>query len=108
MDDVVAGLAEQHAELWGVIAGLDEASWRLPSRCEGGDVADVVLHMAQTEELAVASLEDRFGDATLALARGPAGDVDEGAAKAGGRGRGPARAGGGGPGGGPPPAAGGG
>src|SRR4051812_19768265 len=82
MDDVLAGLAEQHAELWEVIDDLDEASWRLPSRCEGWDVADVVLHMAQTEELAVASLEDRFGDATLALARGPAGDVDEGAAMA--------------------------
>lgn len=60
MQDVTGALAEQHAELWGLIAGLDEERWHLPSRCEGWDVADVVLHLAQTDEMALASLTGRL------------------------------------------------
>ena len=59
--EVTDALAEQHAELWGLIADLDDEGWHRPSRCEGWDVADVVLHVAQTDEMAVASLDGRLG-----------------------------------------------
>ena len=31
MDDIIAELAEQHAELSGLLAGLDESEWQRPS-----------------------------------------------------------------------------
>src|ERR1700677_4614482 len=55
MDPVVAALADQQAELAGLLGGLGEDGWSAPTRCEGWVVADVVLHLAQTDELAVAS-----------------------------------------------------
>jgi uncharacterized protein (TIGR03084 family) len=79
--DVVAALVEQHAELDGLLSGLDGADWDRASRCEGWSVADVVLHLAQTDELATASLEGRFAEASgLGLSPGAsAATVDEGA-----------------------------
>jgi uncharacterized protein (TIGR03084 family) len=46
-------------------------------------VADVVLHLAQTDEMALASVTGRFPEFAEAVARswGDAGDVDEGAAR---------------------------
>src|SRR4029078_1999816 len=46
------------------------------------DVADVLLHVAQTNEMAIASVEDRYGEYLASVARSlsnPAPDVDEGA-----------------------------
>lgn len=84
MDKVVAALSAQQDDLTEMVAGLDEAGWSLPSRCEGWTVSDVVLHLAQTNELAIASLEDRYDDATAALAGDTAAaggmTVDDGAA----------------------------
>lgn len=81
MDEVLLALAAQHAELDRLIGQLDEASWHRPSRCTGWDVADVVLHLAQTDELAVASAEGRFDEGFAAFVAGlaPTADVDEGA-----------------------------
>jgi len=81
VDAVVAALTEQQAELSGLLADLDERDWQRPSRCEGWTVADVVLHLAQTDEMARASLRGRFADAVAELAGGvgPAASVDEGA-----------------------------
>lgn len=75
-------LAAQQAELTALLDGLDDDGWRRPTRCEGWDVADVVLHLAQTNEMAIRSATDRFADATAELARGlpPTFDVDAGAA----------------------------
>jgi uncharacterized protein (TIGR03084 family) len=56
VDALLADLAAQHAELAGVLAGLDAAGWDAPSRCAGWSVSDVVLHLAQTDEMALASL----------------------------------------------------
>lgn len=82
MDDIVAALAEQQAELLGLLADLDEAGWQRPSRCEGWTVADVVLHVAQTNEMAIASANGTFADYLTEVGRnvGPASDVDDGAA----------------------------
>jgi uncharacterized protein (TIGR03084 family) len=82
MDEIVAALVEQQEELESLLATLDEDGWARPTRCEGWDVADVVLHVAQTDELALGSAQGRFAEAIDALTRdvGPAMDVDEGAA----------------------------
>lgn len=81
MDTIVAALAEQQAELAAVLDGLDGGGWATPSRCEGWTVADVVLHLAQTNEMAIGSVQGRFAETTAALAGGirPAGSIDEGA-----------------------------
>jgi uncharacterized protein (TIGR03084 family) len=60
MDGILTALAEQVDELDGLVAGLDEDGFALPSGCPGWSVSDVLLHVAQTNELAVASAERRF------------------------------------------------
>ncbi|HMC53274.1 MAG TPA: maleylpyruvate isomerase family mycothiol-dependent enzyme [Acidimicrobiales bacterium] len=83
MEAIVAALAEQQDELAGLLSELEGPDWQRPSRCEGWTVADVVLHLAQTNELAVASAGGGFSQALGALsdgAAGPAGSVDDGAA----------------------------
>ena len=55
MDDILIALASQHAELAELIDGCTDDDWRLPTRCEGWDVAAVLLHLAQTDEFATAS-----------------------------------------------------
>jgi uncharacterized protein (TIGR03084 family) len=60
MHEIVTALTEQQAELAGLLDGRDDIDWRRPSRCDGWNVADVVLHLAQTDELAIASLRGTF------------------------------------------------
>jgi uncharacterized protein (TIGR03084 family) len=81
MDSIVAALAEQHAELAGLIEHLDDAGWQLPSRCDGWTVADVVLHLAQTNEMAIGSATGRFAETVAELSSGitRAGNIDDGA-----------------------------
>jgi uncharacterized protein (TIGR03084 family) len=82
MDAVVRALAGQQAELAGVLDGITEAGWRARTRCEGWGVSDVVLHLAQTDEMAIASATGRFTEvaAQLSQAIGGSGSIDEGAA----------------------------
>lgn len=79
MEAIVAALDEQQAELDGLLASVDEGGWAKPSRCPGWSVADVVLHLAQTSELAAAG-----GDASFVERFMPADarTVDEGAEQA--------------------------
>lgn len=81
MDAIVAALAEQHAELAGMLDGLDERDWQRPSRCDGWTVADVVLHLAQTNEMAIGSATGRFAKTLSELTDGlgRAGSIDDGA-----------------------------
>jgi uncharacterized protein (TIGR03084 family) len=81
VDKIVAALAAQQDELTGMVSPLDEAGWQLPSQCEGWTVSDVVLHLAQTNEMAIGSARGAFADASGALSAGlpPAASVDEGA-----------------------------
>ncbi len=68
MAGILGDLAEQTAELEGLLAGLDEGGWELPSGCPEWTIADVVLHLAQTDEMGTASGEGRFTDASAAFA----------------------------------------
>ncbi len=83
MQEIVAALGEQQAELAGLLDGLGDDGWALPSACAGWSVADVVLHLAQTNEMAIGSARDNFAEVTARLYEGltPAGDVDDGAAQ---------------------------
>ncbi|HUY66760.1 MAG TPA: maleylpyruvate isomerase family mycothiol-dependent enzyme [Acidimicrobiales bacterium] len=82
MDPAVAALTAQHAELAGLLAGLTEPDWHATTRCEGWDVADVVLHLAQTDEMAIASATGSYSEVIAGLAPGwrDAASVDDGAA----------------------------
>src|SRR5262249_55396513 len=59
VQQIVECLAAQHAELDALLAGLTEPGWATPTRCPGWTVADVVLHLAQTDEVTVISAEQR-------------------------------------------------
>lgn len=81
MDELQAALEEQHDELGTILGDLADGDWHLPTRCPGWAIGDVVLHLAQTDDLATASIEGRFAEAMEAATRGlgPATSIDEGA-----------------------------
>ena len=75
-------LGEQHAELQGILGSLTPDEWNAASACAGWTVSDVVLHLAQTDEMAIASLAGTLGEvvgryAAYAVEGGAAGDVDD-------------------------------
>jgi uncharacterized protein (TIGR03084 family) len=80
VDDIVGVLKEQQDELGALLDELDDAGWAAPSRCAGWTVSDVVLHLGQTNEMAIASVQGRFEETAAKLAEGlpPAANVDEG------------------------------
>jgi len=47
-------LAAEQDRLEGILGGLGEAQWLSPSDADGWTVADVVLHLAQSEESVLA------------------------------------------------------
>ena len=76
-------VADQQAELSALLRGLTEPDWRLPTRCEGWDIADVVTHLTQTDAMAVDSARGHFAPVTadpFADAGLPA-SIDAGAAR---------------------------
>lgn len=56
-------LEAEQERLEAILDELDDAAWRSPSAAEGWSVADVVLHLAQTEDAVVVSAAggDGFG-----------------------------------------------
>jgi uncharacterized protein (TIGR03084 family) len=83
VDVAVGALAAQQKELSGLVDDLSYAGWHRPTRCDGWDVADVILHLAQTNEMAIGSASGRFASVITELTQGvgPAATVDEGAAR---------------------------
>jgi uncharacterized protein (TIGR03084 family) len=81
MDTILSALADEQTQLADLLSTLDETDWDRPSRCEGWTVADVVLHLAQTDELGIASAEGRMADAVedLTGSTGSADSVDDAA-----------------------------
>ena len=73
MTDVFGDLQAEYEQLEAVLSALTPAQWEHPSAAEGWTVADVVLHLAQSEELVAASVA---GD-TAVLAQDHNGQVDQ-------------------------------
>jgi uncharacterized protein (TIGR03084 family) len=61
VDDILIALAAQHAELAELVDGCVTDDWDRPTRCEGWDVASVLVHLAQTDEFATASAHGELG-----------------------------------------------
>ncbi len=80
MDELLEDLTAQHAELAGLLADLGQG-WAAPSRCAGWSVSDVVLHLTQTDEMALASLEGHLPEHVQhnAASWGTASSVDDAA-----------------------------
>jgi uncharacterized protein (TIGR03084 family) len=62
VEPIVAALAAQQGELDGILRDATGADWDTPTRCAGWTVSDVVLHLAQTDELALASTDGRIAE----------------------------------------------
>ena len=68
-------LAAEQDRLEGILDGLDEGQWLSQSGAAGWTVADVVLHLAQSEESVVATASG--GDLRTGLGSAQGGTVDE-------------------------------
>ena len=77
VQEILTDLTEQHAELDRILTGLDDDGWARPSACEGWSVADVVVHLTQSDEGAVASVEGRLPEGGLGMARSGPENVDD-------------------------------
>jgi uncharacterized protein (TIGR03084 family) len=79
--DILGALADQQDELTGLLAGRPDADWQRASLLDGWTVADVVLHLAQTNELSIASAQGRLPEVAQGMGAGPgrASTVDESA-----------------------------
>jgi uncharacterized protein (TIGR03084 family) len=64
VDDVLLALDQQHAELAGIVDGCTPDDWDRPTRCEGWDVAAVLVHLASTDELATKTARGEFAELT--------------------------------------------
>jgi uncharacterized protein (TIGR03084 family) len=73
-------LAAEQERLEKILLGLDEAQWSSLSGAEGWTIADVVLHLAQSEEMVQASVS--HGDVHLSLGAAAGDTVAAGAAAA--------------------------
>ncbi len=68
-------LAAEQERLAGILGGLDGTQWRSESGAAGWTIADVVLHLAQSEESVVATASG--GDLRTGLGSVAGGTVDE-------------------------------
>jgi uncharacterized protein (TIGR03084 family) len=68
---VFEDLGAEEERLEGILLGLSDAEWRSESSAAGWTVADVVLHLAQSEEGVIASVSG--GDMRSTIAAGSAG-----------------------------------
>jgi uncharacterized protein (TIGR03084 family) len=57
VSEIFDDLVDELDALEGVLSGLSPDQWESPSSAEGWTVADVVLHLAQTEEAVVTTIE---------------------------------------------------
>jgi uncharacterized protein (TIGR03084 family) len=58
LDDVRADLAQERSQLDQLLAGLDDASWHVPTPSPGWVVADQVGHLAYFDHAATGAIED--------------------------------------------------
>lgn len=67
VEAVLADLAAEGDRLEALVAGLPEASWRLPTPAVGWDVATQLAHLAWTDEAALAAATDKSAWDALVL-----------------------------------------
>jgi uncharacterized protein (TIGR03084 family) len=67
LEGVLADLVAEGDALEGLVAGLDDAGWRTPTPAVGWDVATQVVHLAWTDEVAVAAATDKAAWDALVL-----------------------------------------
>jgi uncharacterized protein (TIGR03084 family) len=67
LDGVLRDLAAEGGALDALVADLDEAGWRTPTPAAGWDVATQVVHLAWTDEVAVAAATDKAAWDTYVL-----------------------------------------
>lgn len=81
MDDIVAALDDQQVELDEILRSFDDDAWASPSRCDGWTKSDVILHLAQTNEMAIGSLTGTYDKVLEGFLHGLdfASNVDDGA-----------------------------
>ncbi len=70
MDPVLKALADQKVETGLLVSRLTKDESDLATRCIGWSVTDVLLHLAQSDEMAIASLTGQFGDAPVDSTKG--------------------------------------
>ena len=83
MDELLTALAAQHAELAELVDQCSNDDWQRPTPCVGWDVADVLLHLTQTDELATASARGELpplADGLMGSRESQAMSVDDAAA----------------------------
>lgn len=79
LDQVLADLSAEGDQLEALVAPLDEAGWRTATPAEGWDIATTIVHLAWTDECAIAAGTDKEAwDALVLTAMGdPTGFVDQ-------------------------------
>jgi len=83
LDDVIADLEAESAELDRLVADLPAADWARPTPAQGWTIAHQVAHLAWTDHTSVlaATDRDRFGEYLKQAMADPAGFVDKSAAE---------------------------
>jgi len=67
LDQVLADLTAEGDALAAVVAPLDESGWRTPVPAEGWDIATTIVHLAWTDECAIAAGTDKAAWDALVL-----------------------------------------
>jgi uncharacterized protein (TIGR03084 family) len=70
VDPVVEALAAEHEQLRELLGNLAAPQWGAATRCEGWDVSDVLIHLAQTDEMAIGSATGRYDEVFSRLTTG--------------------------------------
>lgn len=66
--EIIEDLVAEQDRIESILSDLDEAGWASPSLCPGWSISDVVLHLAQTQEAAAATLQTPVRDRSQAVA----------------------------------------
>ena len=64
VEQIAAELEAEEKALDAVVAGIDEAAWKTPTRAAGWDVADTIAHLAIADDMAMMAIHepDRFNE----------------------------------------------
>src|SRR6185312_482453 len=65
--EIIDDLAAELARIESILDSLDGSDWARPSLCPGWSISDVVLHLAQTQEAAAATVNRPVTDRSQAV-----------------------------------------